>query len=59
MFNNFNLSDAEVLEIIKNFEPLIIKESTVKYKFDEDLNQEIKLKIFRVLTQNRKNLKNF
>ena len=59
MFNNFNLSNTEVVEIIEKYEPLIIKESTIKYKFDEDLNQEIKIKIFKVLTKNRKKYKNF
>lgn len=54
MFNDFNLTDAEILFLIQKFEPLITKESKIKYRFDEDLNQEIKLHIFKVLTKNRK-----
>ena len=54
MFNNFNLTDEEILELIERYEPLIIKESKIKYRFDEDLNQEIKLNIFKILTKNRK-----
>ena len=54
MFNNFNLTDAEIIKIIEKFEPLIIKESEIKFRFDEDLNQEIKLNIFKVLSKNRK-----
>lgn len=59
MFNDFNLTDAEILFLIQKFEPLITKESKIKYRFDEDLNQEIKLHIFKVLTKNRKKFKNF
>jgi len=42
MFNNFNLSDDEILKIINDYEPLIIKYSIINYKYDEDLNKEIK-----------------
>lgn len=54
MFNNFNLSDKEILKIIEDYQPLIIKYSTINFKFDEDLNQEIKFLIFRILSKNRK-----
>ena len=54
MFNDFNLTDSEVLYIIKKFNPLIIKYSIINGKFDEDLCQEIKEYIIKVLTQNRK-----
>lgn len=57
MFNNFNLSDEEILFIIEKYEPLIRKESKIKFKFDEDLNQEIKLYIYKVLTSGRRNKK--
>ena len=42
IFNNKNLSDEEILYIIKRFQPLIIKASFINGKFNEDLNQEIK-----------------
>ena len=57
IFNNKNLSDEEVLHIIKEFHPLIIKESCINGKFNEDLNQEIKLRIYTALTKGRKRIK--
>lgn len=54
MFNNFDLSDEEIMKIINDYEGLIVSKSTINYKFDEDLNQEIKLLIFKVLSKNRK-----
>ena len=57
MFNNFDLSDQEVLKIIEDYKNLINKNSMVSGRFDEDLQQEIKLLIFKVLSKNRKNKK--
>ena len=54
MFNNFNLTNEEVLKIINDYEALIISKSTVNFRFDEDLEQEIKILIFKILTKNRK-----
>ena len=54
MFNNFNLTNEEVLKIINDYEALIISKSTVNFIFDEDLEQEIKILIFKILTKNRK-----
>lgn len=54
MFNNFSLSNKEILKIIKDYENLIKKYSEINSEFDEDLEQEIKLFIFKVLTKNRK-----
>lgn len=54
MFNEYNLSDAEILKIIKDYENLINKNSIVNGRKDEDLQQEIKLLIFRYLSKNRK-----
>lgn len=54
MFNNFNLSDEEVIDIIERYNPLIINYSMINGKCDEDLCQEIKLTIFSELTKNRK-----
>jgi len=47
MFNDFNLSDEEIIRIIEDYNPLIISKSKLNYKFDEDLCQEIKLNIWR------------
>ena len=55
MFNNFNLLDEEIIKIIKDYKNLIYKNSIINGKLDEDLQQEIKLLIFKVLTKNRKN----
>ena len=56
MFNNFDLSDQEILKIIEDYKNLINKSSVVSGRFDEDLQQEIKLLIFKVvLSKNRKN----
>lgn len=57
MFNNFNLSDQEILRIIDEYKNLINKSSVINGELDEDLQQEIKLFIFKILTKNRKNLK--
>lgn len=54
MFNNFDLSDDEVLKIIEDYKPLIISKSIIKGKFSEDMYQEIIIGIFEKLTQNRK-----
>ena len=54
MFNNFNLTDQEILKIINDYENLINKNSIINRKLDEDLGQEIKLLIFKILSKNRK-----
>lgn len=54
MFNNFKLSNEEILKIINDYMHLILKNSTIKHKFDEDLCQEIKINIFSRLSKNRK-----
>lgn len=55
MFNNFNLKDEEIMKIIEVYKPLILKKSTLNFRFDEDLCQEIKISIWRELSKNRKN----
>lgn len=57
MFNNFNLNDEEIMKIIEDYKPLILNKSMINHKLDEDLNQEILIKIFKVLSMNR-NTKN-
>ena len=54
VFNNFDLTDEEILKIIKDYENLIYKYSVINNKFDEDLYQEILLLIFKYLSKNRK-----
>lgn len=52
-FNNFNLKDEEVIEIINNYENLICKYSKINNVVDEDLKQEVIIEIYRTLTKNR------
>ncbi len=59
MFNNFNLSDEEILKIMSDYKNLINKSSIINGKLDEDLQQEIKLLVFKNLSKNRKKIKNF
>lgn len=54
MFNNLQLSDKEILKIIEDYNFLILKKAEINGKIDEDLIQEIKLFIFKVLSKNRK-----
>ena len=54
MFNNFSLSNEEISKIIKDYKNLIHKYSYVNDRYNEDLEQEIRFKIFRVLSKNRK-----
>ena len=57
MFNKFNLSDEEIMKIIEDYKPLILNKSMINNRLDEDLKQEILIKLFRVLSMNR-NIKN-
>ncbi len=54
MFNNFTLKDNEIIKILSDYEPLILKFSTLNKGLDEDLEQEIKLSIYKELKKNRK-----
>ena len=56
MFNNFDLNDIEILKILEDYNPLIIKMSVLRDGLDEDLMQEIKYMIYKTLTKNRKKL---
>ena len=55
LFKNYNLSDEEVLEIISQYKNLINKYSRVYPEglIDEDLRQEIIIKVYITLTRNR------
>ena len=54
MFNNFSLSDEQVLYIIRKYKNLINKFSKINGEIDEDLKQEIILNIYKTLTKNKK-----
>ena len=53
MFNDFNLSDDEVFEIIKKYENLINMYSEINGNLNDDLRQEIIIGIYIALTKNR------
>lgn len=53
MFKNYNLTDNEVLEIIKKYDNLINSYSKINGAINEDLKQNITLEIYIVLTKNR------
>lgn len=53
MFNNFDLKDEEIIKIIQDYKPLILNKSMINHKLDEDLNQELIIKIYKVLSKNR------
>lgn len=55
MFNNFQLTDKEILKIIEDYKNLIEKYSKIGDRQNADLEQEIKLFIFANLSKNRKN----
>lgn len=54
MFNNFNLKDKEIVKILNDYKPLILKYSIIDGKIDEDLQQEIEIVIYQTLSRNRK-----
>lgn len=55
MFNNYNLTDEDVIGIINKYENLINKYSRLypEGAIDEDLREDIIEKIYKTLTQNR------
>lgn len=53
IFNNFTLTDNEVMAIIDKYQNLIKKYCKINMQFDEDLYQEIVFNIFKTLTRNR------
>lgn len=54
VFNNFNLTDEEVEDIIFDYDNLINKYSKINGEIDKDLKQEITIEIYLTLTKNRK-----
>lgn len=59
LFNNFDLSNKEILKIIDDYTNLINENSIINRRIDEDLKQEIKLWIFKRLSKNRRKIKTF
>ena len=62
MFNNYNLTDDDVIGILNKYENLINKYENLINKYsrlypggaiDEDLREDIIEKIYKTLTQNR------
>ena len=55
MFNNYKLTDEDVIGIINKYENLINKYSRLYPggAIDEDLREDIIEKIYKTLTQNR------
>lgn len=53
-FNNYSLTDDEVIKIIKQFRNFIREMSFVFGEFNEDCEQEIKMQLYKALTKNRK-----
>ena len=54
MFNNFDLKDEDVLQIINDYDELINKYSIVNGKLERALKAEIITTIYLKLTKNRK-----
>ena len=57
LFKNFNLTDDEVEDILKNYKGLISRYSEINGALDIDLRQEIMMEIYISLTQNREKFK--
>lgn len=57
LFKNFNLSDDEVEDILRNYNGLINRYSEINGVVDKDLKQEIMMEIYISLTQNREKFK--
>lgn len=53
MFNNYDLTDRDVLDIVKKYERLINKYSEINGEINEDLKQFIVMEIYKKLTKNR------
>ncbi len=53
MFNNYDLTDRDVLDIVKKYERLINKYSEISGEINEDLKQFIVMEIYKKLTKNR------
>lgn len=54
-FNNYNLTDEEILNIIEQSLPIINKNSKINGVIDEDLKQDIIVNIYEQLKSKRKN----
>lgn len=54
-FNNYNLTDEEILSIIEQSLPVINRNSKINGVVDEDLKQDIIVNIYEQLRSKRKN----
>lgn len=57
LFKNFNLTDDEVEDILKNNKGLVNRYCEINGVIDNDLRQEIMMEIYISLTQNREKFK--
>ncbi len=53
MFNNYDLTDNDVMDIVNKYDNLINKYSKINGKTDLDLKQSIVKEIYLKLTKNR------
>ncbi len=53
-FNNYNLTDEEILSIIEQSLPIINRNSKINGVIDEDLKQDIIVNIYEQLKSKRK-----
>lgn len=53
MFNNYDLTDNDVMDIVRRYEGLINKYSEINGTNNEDLKQFIVMEIYKKLTKNR------
>ena len=53
-FNNYNLTDEEILSIIEQSLPVINRNSKINGVVDEDLKQDIIVNIYEQLKSKRK-----
>lgn len=58
-FNHYSLSNEEIEKILKDFQFYIKRAATINGKLDDDCEQKIRIAIFKKLSKNRKNKKNF
>ena len=55
LFKNYDLTNEEIEHVLQQMNAYINAKSYINQSIDEDLRQEIVLKIFIVLSKNRKN----
>ncbi|MBO5349650.1 MAG: helix-turn-helix domain-containing protein [Clostridia bacterium] len=53
MFNNYDLTDKDIMDIVGKYEGLINRYSEINGRSDDDLKQFIVMEIYKKLTKNR------